>query len=550
MAGRPSVTDPLSFFTIDRGTASVAVALIAPVDGRFRLLAASAMPASVELETVLADLVARVRSVEPSWLPYADRWPSWIRLEVATAVPSRVVCAAGSRSRGAGLAGAFAGAGWDVDVRSVAGRPARTLPLSHACLDRTVDVLVVAAGDPPSSDERAGLQELITMLGPLAGRRDDLRVVLAGGAAGYEHAFPPGRVTRAPAPRPVEGRSGTPLHAFAAELIGRRAAVSAPPDGHAAYRASIASLASLLGRPVDAVDIGRSSGSRVSVAPDGPVGWMTRADGALVPLGGLDDEAQIEGILHWGPLASDDPDLQDRIRELALHPWRDTSDIGTRLRATALRAASTRLAQHWLRSARSDAGSDERRLDGDVLVVSGGALAAVPVGIAAVALLDAFRRPGMLRMVWDHARILAPLGAIATETDRRRLLADLMDDALIPLGSALVLADGRPSRKLPMVSFQGALTADGMTVTAGSLMAIDLPPGLVARAALRDRAPLSFRRRPRPATPDAWGGLAGLMVDGRPVPLRLPEGGAARRALFEDWERPFWPAAAAPAGAG
>ena len=59
----------LSFFTIDRGTASTAVALIAPLGGRFRLLAAGVAPRGVEIEALLEDLVARVEATEPGACP-------------------------------------------------------------------------------------------------------------------------------------------------------------------------------------------------------------------------------------------------------------------------------------------------------------------------------------------------------------------------------------------------------------------------------------------------------------------------------------------------
>ena len=60
------MAEPLSFFAIDRGTASVGASLIAPMDGRFRLLASSAAPAGVDLTALLEDLVARVVATDPA----------------------------------------------------------------------------------------------------------------------------------------------------------------------------------------------------------------------------------------------------------------------------------------------------------------------------------------------------------------------------------------------------------------------------------------------------------------------------------------------------
>ena len=48
--------DTPAFFTLDRGTASTAAALIAPVAGRYRMLAAAAAPAAIDPESILEDL--------------------------------------------------------------------------------------------------------------------------------------------------------------------------------------------------------------------------------------------------------------------------------------------------------------------------------------------------------------------------------------------------------------------------------------------------------------------------------------------------------------
>ena len=57
-------SDPLSFFTVDRGTASTAVSLIAPVEGRFRLLASGTGPAGADPDALLEDLAQRVAAVD------------------------------------------------------------------------------------------------------------------------------------------------------------------------------------------------------------------------------------------------------------------------------------------------------------------------------------------------------------------------------------------------------------------------------------------------------------------------------------------------------
>lgn len=536
-------SDPLSFFTIDRGTASISAALIAPFGGRFRLLAASSVPVQVDTEAVLRDLVERVVSVEPDLLPGADDWPAWARLEVATHRPRTVVCAAGNERRSQELTRAFRGAGWQIQAVASGGR-GDPVALTTACLARDVDAVALSAGEPPPSDERPGLAALSAVIGAAAHRRDDLSVVLCGGAAGWKEAFPADRIIRAPASRKVEGRSGTPLHDLAVDLARRSVLWDAPtPDGRAAFRDGVASLAALLGRTIDAVDVGRSGGARIRATGSGRVAWMATAEGALLPPATTVDDSYVDAILRWSSVRAEHFGLRDRIRDLAVAPWRDSTPAGSRVRLAALRAALARISGRWEESRSGGDATNGPAAPNDLLLASGGALAAVPPAVVTLALLDSFRRPGALSILWDHARVLAPIGTLHSETDRRHLLADLLDDAFVPLGSAIVVADVRPSRQPPTLRLASQMGTTEISLSHGALRAIDLPPGLVARAEIEGRDPLWLGPRARHVVMDLSGGLGGLLVDTRDVPLRLPDRSERRRAVIEAWERPFWPPA-------
>ena len=54
---------------------------------------------------------------------------------------------------------------------------------------------------------------------------------------------------------------------------------------------------------------------------------------------------------------------------------------------------------------------------------------------AALVLADVLRRPGVVQLAVDQARLLAPLGRIEDDAERDALVADLLDDLLLPLGS-------------------------------------------------------------------------------------------------------------------
>ena len=92
--------DAPAFFTLDRGTVATTATLIAPVDGRYRLLASGAAPASVEPDSILEDLAWRVARTDASLAGPMDGWREWSRLDVGTGRTPRAVLVAASESTG------------------------------------------------------------------------------------------------------------------------------------------------------------------------------------------------------------------------------------------------------------------------------------------------------------------------------------------------------------------------------------------------------------------------------------------------------------------
>lgn len=555
--------DPLSFFTIDRGTASTAAALIAPYGGRFRLLASAAAPRDVELEVILGDLVERVRGMEPAALPGIDDWPSWARLEVATRRPLRILCSAATEGHADAIARAFRGGGWEV-AGKLTGERLDPRTGTEACLRPDLDAIVIGAADPSGPDERPGISSVAAVVAAAAIRRPGLRIILSGGARAWSEDLPADRTFEGPPARTDEGTAVTPLRDLAISTSARWAAdrVGGPfvADARIAFREGVASLASLVDRAVDAVDIGHSAGTRVVATPDGGIRQLVEADAALVHRRAVSDDGEADAILRWCVIRAEQGALRDRLRNLRLAPWADASEDAARLRLAALRGALGRLATAWTSAGTGLIGSGAhwarpaRRLAAaphdawpvtDLLLASGGAFAAIPPAVASVALLDAFRRPGALSMLWDHARILAPIGILPSGSDRRRLLADLLDDAFLPLASALVVSDLRSGRHPGTLRVTSPLEATEATIAAGTLRTIDLPPGLVARAEIEAREPVWLGIRGRHIAIQLAGGIGGLLVDTREMPLRLPDQAERRRSLIEGWERPLWTRAAA-----
>jgi len=75
----------------------------------------------------------------------------------------------------------------------------------------------------------------------------------------------------------------------------------------------------------------------------------------------------------------------------------------------------------------------------------------------------------------------------------------------------------------------------------GGLELVDLPPGERAIVELRFSDAVDLGLRARHFAVEAAGGLGGLLVDLRDVPLRLPERPERRRDVLAAWQSALWP---------
>jgi hypothetical protein len=69
---------------------------------------------------------------------------------------------------------------------------------------------------------------------------------------------------------------------------------------------------------------------------------------------------------------------------------------------------------------------------------------------------------------------------------------------------------------------------------------VDLPPGESAVAEFQFRDTVRLGTRGRHFALDVAGGLGGLLVDLRDVPLRLPDRADRRRELLSAWQAALW----------
>ncbi len=526
-------TGTLAFFTIDHGTASTAASLIAPLEGRFRLLATGTAPHGADVDAMLEDLVLRVEAIEPGLLEPASAWRRWARLESVTRGPRRLLCMATSERAAVDLRRLLGGRGWLITGRVLGGQ-LDPLDALAACLDPDLDALAVAAAGRSDEEQRLRAR-LLPLLATVRERRPDLPLLVCG-PGDWPMLEGPGVHALPPADTPLDGDdpaldellSGAALPGLADPDVDL-------PDGRRVMGASVATLAGLLDRRIEAVDIGHSGGVRVLAGPDGVERRVSLADAALVPVDALDHDEQLDDIVGWSTLRADPASLADRFRNLRLAPWRDVAGDGARLRSAALRAALGRLDEAW-----RDAGG-ARPVSGDMLICGGGAFAAVPAPAAALAVADSMRRPGVRTLFLDHARLLGPIGALPDQGDRRRLLVDLLDDVLLPLGSVIIVGDGRSAGRTPaLLRVSSRLQRQEVELAPGGLHLVDLPPGMPAHVELEGREGGVLGLRSRRVALEVAGGLGGLLVDTREVPLRLPDRPERRRALLEAWERPVW----------
>lgn len=527
-------SDPRAFAALDRGTATVAASLVGRVGGHWRLLGATAAPASIEPDALIerlrrriaeadADLAASVGLARPSDVAALPR----IACET-TPPPELAVVAATERVAGP-LAAAAATAGWRVHRVVLDG--AEILASAAALARPGITAVLAGAGDPPGADERPLLGELATLVAAAVGRRPDLVVVLAGGLATaggrYEAAIPtdrPGATLLGPS---TSAAGGAALRELLDTLRGGSA------DGRRALAVATGTLAEVLGRRVEVVEIGQAAGARVQAMPGAGGVSVTSAivaEAALLPRGFGDPH--LDAVAAWLTIPLDRLRIRDRLRELAVTPWGDAAGDGALLRLAAARAAAGRLfaATAWM---------DEGPAP-EVEVASGGAWAVAPGPAVGLALADVARRPGVRALGHDHARLLAPLGTIEDPDERRRVVADLRDELLVPLGTVVMPAGLRGGKSIGRIAVRGSVGETELELVPGGLELVDLPPGERALVELKFKDPVTLGPRARHFALEVTGGLGGLLVDLRDVPLRLPERAERRRDLLTAWQAALW----------
>jgi hypothetical protein len=532
---------PRAFAAIDRGTATVAVSLVAQVAGRWRLLGSGAAPSAVPAQAVVERIRGRLAAIDPVLaahlgLRLAGSGRDLRRVECSTSRPSEMAVVAATDRVLAPLVAAAATAGWR--VRPIVLDGAEILPIASTLADARVAVVLAGASDPPGADERSLLPELGSIVAAATERRPGLVTVLAGGLAEpggrIEALFAPDRPgATLLAPSPAVG-DGEPLRELLDGLRGGE------HDGWRAIAIATATLAEVLARRVEVIQIGQSAGVRATA--EWVLGRSSTARTAVVPAAALlppaFTDAHLDAVMGWLAVPLDRLRVRDRLRDLSLAPWSDAAGDGALLRLAAARAAVIRLLE-----ATTAMGSLPAP---DLVIASGGAWSVAPGPAVALALADVVRRPGIRAIGWDHSRLLGPLGSLDDAEERGRIVGDLRDELIVPLGTVVMpggLRSGRSAGRLSVRGTGGAGEAAELDLVPGGIELVDLPPGERAIVELQLRDAVDLGIRTRRAAAEVTGGLAGLIVDMRDVPLRLPDRQERRRDLLAAWQAALWPGA-------
>ena len=533
-AARPGSADatagpPGAFLAVDRGTATTAAALVGRVAGRRRLLAAIAAPAGADVDALATLLVARARTADGNLVAAAGvpgDAADVPRMTAAGSPPRLAAVLAATEATRAALEADAAAAGWRT-VGSSAEADDVLVATSRATRP-DVTLLVVGTADPPGSDERDLVGELVALAAGVAERRPGLPVVLVGAAAARVAEVPLGTAAiTVPHPR---GDAGDDLRTV---LAARR---GGPDDARQALVAAAATVARILGLRLELLEVGMSGALRARAAPSDATGGEPTVAAAEVPfaaLGLAEDDAVLDRIEAWTTLALDRARLRDRLAELRLDPWADLDGEGALLRAAALRTAVETLVA-----------STDAELGGpapDLVVLAGGAWSAIPAPAAVLVLADAVRRPGVVQVALDAGRLLAPLGTIADADARGDLVRDLLPTRSCRWGPSRVVGGVRGGRSAGSLRLRGTGEPIQLDLAPGGLALVDLPPGQAGAAELVFRSTVDLGARGRRFAVPVTGGLAGLVVDTRDLPHRLPDRGEERRAVLVAWERALWP---------
>lgn len=525
---------------VDAGSAWTKAAIVARSRGRWRLVGQVSQPTSWGEDELRAALVRRLATVADRRV--ADRLGELLGAapRISCHTPRRagrlVLAAVSAELSGASARKAAESAGWVV-VLAVSADDGRSLAERLAALqDADVDAWLLSGGFEEGRAEQA--LEMASLVAAARGASDAPVIWAGSGSLADEVSllFEEGAVATVDNPRP----SATEEHLLplrhALEDLLQRVVEPAGTRQHTpvAFRRSVAQLARSTSRRIAGVDVGSRYLTWALADEDGT------AESRVFAAGGIAGARHGPGgpgrLARWLPMAIDEVAVADVLQNLHARPATlpQTED------ELAIVQAAVR---QQLTLAGDVDGAGDQLESIDLLIGSGRSLGAAPrPAQAAQMLVDGVRPLGVTQLALDSSGVLAPLGAL-DDSEIGEGMGVLRDDLLVPLGTSVVCRGGRFGQVVMRVTIHraGWPAIGPLDVRTGQVQLVPLARGHEAELDIELGIGVSLGgpRRARRVTANAMGGVVGLILDARGVPLSLPRRSDDRRAVLAGWRDAF-----------
>jgi uncharacterized protein (TIGR01319 family) len=267
-------------------------------------------------------------------------------------------------------------------------------------------------------------------------------------------------------------------------------------------------------------------------------------------------EAGVENIGRWIPFALEDADLRNRLRNKMIRPTTVPFTLEDLLIEQAVSREALRLAlEHHRSLARGLTGVQQERTVGDLfeqrgggqtlvslmglnlVVGSGGVLSHAPRREqSALMMMDAYQPEGVTELAVDSIFMMPQLGVLSTVLpDAATQVFDR--DCLIRLGTVIApVGPAREGEEMGIVRMRD----EEHRMRAGTIQVFPLEEDEWVDVEIVPSKGINVGAgRGRAHSTRVRGGVAGLILDARGRPLRLPDDNQARIARLREWLQAF-----------
>ncbi|MFQ6605214.1 MAG: glutamate mutase L [Fidelibacterota bacterium] len=279
-------------------------------------------------------------------------------------------------------------------------------------------------------------------------------------------------------------------------------------------------------------------------------------------------EATLDNVLRWVPFDIDTGELTNRIGNKMIRPTTVPQSLEELIIEQAIAREALRLSfiQHksfavnlkGIQKERTISDAFEQSESGqslvnmmelDLIVGSGGVLSHAPRrNQSARMLIDSFLPEGITQLAVDSIFMMPQLGVLAnidkedlSQEARRAALGVFEKDCLIRLGTCIApVGKVKPGVTLVTVEFN---MPNGNTVRrelrTGEMCVIEAPYEPIKATLVPHKSVNVGAGKGEPITTTVYGGVVGIMLDGRGRPLELPTEPEQRIEKLSTWSRDF-----------